>query len=226
MKKALSLIMVFMVAVMWSATGFSGQKYVSGGIGISWMNDMEATRVYDTEGERDGYELGFDSGLTLTGAFGCDYGDYRVEGELGYQSGDVITLDCVDDMSGDVTILSLMVNGYYDIALADGVELYPYAGVGVAQVSFDDLTDDSKESNDGHLSYTASEVTFAYQIGAGIGIEVSDGIMVDARYRYFATTDFTMPDDLDAFQGLALPAKEYNMNMESHSALLGMRVMF
>ncbi|WP_287373910.1 outer membrane beta-barrel protein [Prosthecochloris sp.] len=215
MKKALSLLMVFLVAVMWSAPGFSADKYVSGSIGINWMSDADLEPDFDYDYDDYDLEAGFDSGITLLGAFGCDYGDYRLEGELGYQSGDVDSLEFsgedgeYDDISGDVTILSLLVNGYYDIDLGGGFELSPTVGVGVAQVKADDV-----ELYDNAPDWSVSEVTFAYQAGIGLGIPVSDGIMLDARYRYFGTTDFTV--EFSDYQ--------FNTNMESHSALLGLRV--
>lgn len=219
MKKALSLLMVFLVAVMWSAPGFSADKYVSGSIGISWMSDADLERDFDSDYYDYDLEAGFDSGITLLGAFGCDYGDYRLEGELGYQNGDLDSIEFsgedyeYDDFSGDITILSLLVNGYYDIDLGGGFELSPTVGVGVAQVKADDV-DLSGNDNGGGYDWSASEVTFAYQAGIGLGIPVSDGIMLDARYRYFGTTDFTV--EFSDYQ--------FNTNMESHSALLGLRV--
>ena len=233
MKKALSLVMVFLVAVMWSAPGFSADKYVSGNIGMSWMSDTE---LEDIVGLTDAFdvdaELGFSSGITLLGAFGCDYGDYRLEGELGYQANDVDSfsifipdfynlgedsadLDESIDLDGDITVLSLLVNGYYDIDLGGGVELSPTVGVGVAQVSVDDVNVDMPNEvpdDFDEIGLDISETTFAYQAGIGLGIPLGGNIMLDARYRYFATTDFTM---------LAV-----NTNIESHNALLGLRVGF
>ncbi|WP_294345123.1 outer membrane beta-barrel protein [Prosthecochloris sp.] len=240
MKKAISLLAVFLVVVMWSASGFSADKYFSGNIGISWMSDTEIKNIdgpFQEFQEINDAELGFGSGLTLLGALGCDYGDYRVEGELGYQSNDVDELnahvycerqgeaDLDVELDGDVTILSLLMNGYYDIHLGGGVELSPTVGVGIAQVSMDDVrvnsatltcpNGNSSPADIGDLedgSLDVNEVTFAYQAGIGLGIPVAGNIMLDARYRYFATTDFTM-----------LAA---NTNLDSHSGLLGFRVMF
>ncbi len=211
MKKALSLIAVFLVAAMWSGTGTAADKYVSGAIGISWFNDANFDSIYDYEGE-DSESMGFGSGITLLGAFGCDYGDFRVEGELGYQQNDAETFsedggDDSSDIQGDVSVTSLLANGYYDIDLG-GVELSLGAGVGVAQVSMDDIADEGEDDG----GFNANETTFAYQLGAGLGIPVADNIMLDARYRYFATTDFTFVGSFG------------NTNIESHSALLGLRV--
>ncbi len=225
MKKALSLVMVFLVAVAFSATGYSAEKYISGSLGISWIGD------YESEESRAGSYLvneglfEFGSGFTGAVAFGCDYGDYRAEAEVGYQSGDVETFTYIFndqgmpmDFTGDVDILSIMGNGYYDIALGSDVELSLMAGAGFAQVNFDDM---GGVEDDILLSTT--EVAFAYQIGAGLAIPVSDGIMLEAKYRYFATTDFTVSDDFE-YNLNGMEDNEWVGNVDSHSALLGMRV--
>lgn len=74
--------------------------------------------------------------MNVIGAIGCDYGSFRLEAEVGYQKSDVKTAingndvegpyeHPIDeqgynfttvpwDMNGDVSVLSLMANGYYD----------------------------------------------------------------------------------------------------------------
>lgn len=217
MKKTLALLGVFLMVVMWSATAFSADKYVSGNIGIAWPEDIDIESAYDYVAPHDDVEVDFDSGITLLGAFGCDYGDYRAEGELGYQSGDLGNVmspgaahpSAVD---GDLTVISLLANGYYDIDLG-GVELYGTAGVGVARVSFEDIV---FEDVIGDAPYTEHATTFAYQIGAGLALPVADNVMVDARYRYFSTTEFTL-DDPNWFD-------RENTTVSSHSGLLGLRI--
>jgi opacity protein-like surface antigen len=214
MKKNLSLLAAFLVVGCWAAPASAADHYVSGMAGISWMNDMDSDYYYNYEGEDAGEDLGLGSGLTLLGAIGCDYGDYRLEAEVGYQKNDVKDItynyDGDDsasfDMDGDVSVLSLMANGYYDFDLG-GVELYATAGVGVAQVSMDNIGEDGDD-----YSYDASETTLAYQVGAGLATPIADNVKLDLRYRYFATTDFTVLGS--------------NMNVDSHSVLLGVRVGF
>ncbi len=220
MKKTLSLIAVFLVAAMWSGSGSAADKYVSGSIGISWFNDADFSYIYDYEGEDNTQSIEFGSGITLLGAFGCDYGDYRIEGELGYQQNDAESLtyegeNFIDgddswDLEGDISVTSLLANGYYDIDLG-GVELSLGAGVGVAQINMSDIEIDDDDYPGRSDEFDGSETALAYQLGAGLGIPVADNIMLDARYRYFATTDFTV-------------VSWGNANIESHSALLGLRV--
>ncbi|NEX12420.1 MAG: porin [Prosthecochloris sp.] len=237
MKKALSLVMVFLVAVAFSATGYSADKYVSGNIGISWMGEASFDESYDWSTYRDGMSLDNSKGVSLTGAFGCDYGDYRAEAELGYQSGDVDNMTIIeayaapgipqtDPMTGDVSVLSLMGNGYYDIDLG-GVELFLTAGAGIAQVDLDNVAEVYSNGDVDAYNWNVSEVTLAYQIGAGLALPVADNVMVEARYRYFATTDFTISNDYNANDSgqRRIDDIEYKGNIDSHSALIGLRIM-
>ncbi|KUL31407.1 outer membrane protein [Chlorobium limicola] len=231
MKKSLSLLAAFLVAGMWSAPVQAADHYVSGMAGISWMQDSEIglfniEDVFDTE-----VNLGYGSGLTLAGAIGCDYGSTRLEAEIGYQSADIKDISISDitvpdsppytipggsvDLDGDASVLSLMANGFYDIDLGGGVEFYAMAGVGVAQVDMEinDVAGVKAYLPDAvdPVAIKVTETTLAYQVGAGLAIPVSDGVMIDARYRYFATTDFDVVGVIDT-------------NVSSHSALLGLRV--
>ncbi|NTV20695.1 MAG: porin family protein [Chlorobium limicola] len=220
MKKSLSLLAAFLVAGMWSAPVQAADHYVSAMAGMSWFQDSDIEHVYADTDYKDVATVSFDSGLTAVGAIGCDYGSTRLEAEIGYQKNDVETDS--DYLSGDVQVLSLMANGFYDIDLG-GVDLYAMAGVGVAQVNVDIDGERYSYRYQEYIptNYEASEVTLAYQVGAGLAIPVGDGVMIDARYRYFATTDFTAGDDGAASW---IGSSDYNTNVSSHSALLGLRV--
>ncbi|MCF8215349.1 MAG: outer membrane beta-barrel protein [Chlorobium sp.] len=191
MKKTLTLVAAFVVAGLWSAPAQAADQYVSAFGGMSWMNEAD-----------------LDSGITGTAAIGCDYGDARLEAEMGYQNNSTDFGSDFDprmaydnEVEADVNIYSLMANGYYDIDLG-GVDLYAMAGVGVAQVAVDVF--------DG--VYKDNETTLAYQFGAGLAAPIGDGVMLDAKYRYFTTTEFDMlGDGVDG-------------QLSSHSALLGLRI--
>jgi opacity protein-like surface antigen len=220
MKKTLVLLFAgLVVAGLSAAPASAADHYVSGSVGLSWMSDISIAE--DETDEFDKINVG--SGLTLLGAIGCDYGDYRLEAEIGYQQNDIDGVNVIEEgedlvlvpaagvpAEGDVSVLSLMANGYYDIDLG-GVDLYATAGVGVAQVSFDDFRyGDDIEDDAGSLDF--SETALAWQVGAGLAVPIGTNIALDARYRYFATTDFSV--------------NGVNMNVESHNVLLGLRVGF
>jgi opacity protein-like surface antigen len=217
MKKTLVLLFAgLVVAGLSAAPASAADHYVSGSVGLSWMSDISIA-----EDEADSFDkINVESGLTLLGAIGCDYGDYRLEAEIGYQQNDIDEVNIIDEpefavtagvpSEGNVSVLSLMANGYYDIDLG-GVDLYATAGVGVAQVSFDDFRyGDAIEEDEGSLDL--SETTLAWQVGAGLAVPIASNVAIDARYRYFATTDFSINGT--------------NMNVASHNVLLGLRVGF
>jgi opacity protein-like surface antigen len=233
MKKTLSLFAVLAVAGMANAPAQAATQYVSGMGGISWMQNMKLDEVYqDTSNRSINYDLG--SGINILGAIGCDYGNYRFEAEVGYQRNNLKTgsefLNGTPntfygspvspyDMKGDVSVLSLMANGYYDLDLGSKVELYATTGVGVAQVSFLDENDVANADP----GYTGHETALAWQVGAGLAAPIADHVKLDLRYRYFATTDFTFSEGAGA---AAQSNYTYNTNVSSHSVLLGLRVDF
>jgi opacity protein-like surface antigen len=214
MKKNHFLFIAALVAGLWATPVLGADHYVSGMAGISWMNDMDS--ISDApDSLSTSYTYDFDSGIILLGAAGCDYDGYRLEAEIGYQKHELKSetylvdgeIDTVYDIDkGDISVLSLMANGYYDFDLG-GFEFYATAGIGVAQVLIDDLSyaDDDYEFN-------TSETTLAWQVGAGLAAPIADGVKIDLRYRYFATTDFT------------ISAWEEHASIASHSLLLGVRV--
>ncbi len=225
MKKTLSLSAVSLAAVMWFSSGFCSETYVSGSIGVSWFDNSQLDYIYsDADGDPLlSQTVGFDSGIALLGAYGCDYGAYRVEAELGYQRNDLTNLTVNEsgeapaeegttfDYTGKVSIASLLFNAYYDIDLG-GAELSLGAGIGVAQVDMSDIDHENDEGDDfvGISASNIHETTLAWQLGAVLGIPVADNVMLDARYRYFATTDATVDNA--------------NANLETHNVLLGLRL--
>ena len=221
MKKNLSLLVALMVSVMCSANVFAADKYVSASIGISWPNDVKIT-----EDKSDSFyvsENEFGSGVTFLGAYGNDFGDIRLETELGYQQNDLDrslefyggSLDEDTEMNGDVSIISILGNIYYDIAVSDKVEIYLTAGAGVAFVNFNDIGD---IDDDADRHYNVESTAFAYQLGAGVAIPVAENLVLDARYRYFGTEDFTIDDTAGWWNDTHVT------ELSSHSALIGLRM--
>ena len=233
MKKMLSLLVAAVLVMGWSAPSFAGNPYASANIGIAWFEDATATAVEGDEDDKDDtVGLEFDSGIALTGALGYDFGSTRLEAELGYQTNDVSTVTesnskdtNTEDGYGDVSLTTFMFNGYYDIKPMDDsdVEIFLTAGIGAAFVNVNEVGPEVYPWGgfDDDDSSTFSETTWAYQVGAGVSIPVGNGIMVDARYRYFNTADVTTRDDDDVFDNDPM-----NISFDSHSALVGLRYNF
>lgn len=127
----------------------------------------------------------------------------RLEGEVAYRSSkiDDVKLLYINTIGigleggkGDITGLSFMANAWYD--LYDGQSWSPYfgGGLGAAQVSLNDFLIVTypivpNPPTTERLLVDDKAWQFAYQVGAGLGYELKESIVVDLSYRYFATLD-------------------------------------
>ncbi len=243
MKKSLSLIAVFVVIGFASNPTQAANHYVSGMAGVSWMNNITPSESYQASSGNQAANFDLKSGINALGAVGCDYGNYRLEAEIGYQQNKLRSgVDSIDgvvqyyplegsryEMRGDVSVLSLMGNGYYDFHLGSGIDFYATAGIGVAQVSFKDMNSVHNYDpvydvlyDNPNPGYNDHATTLAYQVGAGLAFPVTHNIKLDLRYRYFATTDFSYGNDWFGTAGKT----DITTNVVSHSALIGLRVGF
>ncbi len=191
MKKIYSLLAAAVITGF-SAAPASAETYISGNVGSSWMNDT-----------KDGaYKYGLSNGLTALGAIGMREHCYRFEGEFGYQKNTVDKLygpSSTITYNGDVEVVSLLANAYWDIYTGSGVKPYLTAGVGPARVQFESVG-----------GWSEHDSVFAYQLGAGVSIPISHKVKLDARYRYFSTAEFTLNDGNQS-------------RLSSNSVLLGLR---
>ena len=98
----------------------------------------------------------------------------------------------VVDFQGNLEVetQSVMLNGYYDIDTGSKLTPYVGAGIGLAKT----------EATLTGLGYSQSvdDNTFAWQVGAGVGYNVTEKITVDAGYRYVDYGNFSNSDyDVD-----------------------------
>lgn len=210
--------------------------YVSLSGGVSMLSDSDNMGSFDgdfTTGEGTtipsgtvlpdrtavGWSTDFDTGYALSGALGRDYGYFRGELEVAYQSNGVgshadvsaggIALDAEDagvlitgspnigvsvgdlvsDGQGDVSTTYVMANALVDVEL--GGRLTPYIGGGVG-VGFVDV--DYSPSAVGIIQDKST--AFAYQAMAGVAYAVAPSVDVTLGYRYRATTDVSVEADL------------------------------
>lgn len=150
-------------------------------------------------------------GGLLEAAGGIDFHNvpFRVEGALSFlaQGIDAIQwkggpLQQVDE--GAIGVSSIMINGYVDIPTGTILEPYLFAGIGRATV-FAQLADEDVRDN-----------VAASQIGAGLGLVLTDFFILDVKFRHFATDNYTLKE------------KQYRLESEikSNQLLVGLRVRF
>jgi len=186
MKKNLLIIFVCVLAFFFSTSVYSAEGlYVSGNGGFATASDSDLT---DSTVPGVTINTEFDTGLTLGAALGYNFNRFRVEGEISYQTNDVDKIGAQGvffDATGDATALSFLINGYYDFVNRSAFTPYISAGLGFAQVEFNDLN----ISGSGFPGSSDDDTVFAYQIGIGVGYAVTEKVTIDVKYRYFGTED-------------------------------------
>lgn len=125
----------------------------------------------------------------------------RTEGEVSYQSSKFKATTPTKQFEGDVSPVALMANVYYDLDLDTFVVPYIGAGAGLA-------------------SSEGSTRKFAYQLRAGIAIQLTPRFDVYSGYRYFNSTNL-----IDAGTSFD-PSSPANTDYTSHSGELGLRYFF
>ncbi len=172
------------------------EGYVSANIGGVEMNNSDYGNYYN-----------HNSGITLLGAIGTDFKNNCIlEGEVGYQTNDNNN-DYGAHINRNISVVSFLANGYVDIPTFGVAQPYITAGIGVANVNADGLT------LPGGLPQLPSinETAFAYQLGVGVTIPLSNYVKLDARYRYFATN-------------VTVDTAFENNKFSSNSVLLGLKI--
>jgi len=193
---------------MSSAAYAADGLYGSVQLGPAWLMD---SALSDTSGLGLDGDAEFETGFATTGAVGFKLGMARVEAEISYRQSGFDTVNILGfpfSVSGDITALSGMLNGYFEMEVQEGLTPFVMAGVGMSNVSMDDVTFDGSPVPDD------DDTVFAYQVGVGAGFGLTEHVMLDLGYRYFATLDPEFADN------------EVKVEYGSHSFMLGARVFF
>ncbi len=187
MKKTILLAVCCVTMLSLSTMSYSAEgPYVSGNLGLTIPSDSNMT---DSTLPGITIDVKSDTGLALGAAAGYDFGNnIRVEGEVAYQKNDVDKASMLGidfGLTGNISSLAFLLNGYYDFANDTAFTPFVSAGLGVAKVKANDLN----VAGLGIPSANADDTVFAYQVGAGVGYAVNKKVSVDVTYRYFATSN-------------------------------------
>ena len=120
----------------------------------------------------------YDFGYTFGGAVGYDFGDFRVDVEVGYLSvgGDLTLAGVKDDKADNLTlaVVAGTANAWYDIDT--GTPFTPYVGAGAGGANVSATIKDTPE-------YKGTGWAFAYLGGAGVTYAITPQIEIDLGYR-------------------------------------------
>jgi len=185
MKKHILTIIGCTMLISFASISHSAEGlYVSGNIGAAMPVDSDSTApgVLLT--------IESDTGIALGVALGYDFGNnFRTELEYAYQQNDLSTTTLngvitAPVTSGDTTSHAGLLNGYYDFNNNSVFTPFISGGVGFATIDISNIVTGGVTT-----AAAVSDTVFAYQVGAGVSLAVSDALSIDLTYRYFATAD-------------------------------------
>ena len=185
MRKFLVFGIPLLLAGFASPSANAVENYVSVNGGLGLMSNSTVGVDYVSNSDTDiSLDESWGTGSTVGAAYGLVIEPFRTELAVGYQNNkldDIVGRGLSDDQHGDVSVLSMMVNGYYDFDIA-AFQPYVTCGIGYARVGMDYYEQGYQAVND-------IKSAFAYHFGAGVGVPITKCLTFDVGYRYFATTD-------------------------------------
>ncbi len=106
----------------------------------------------------------------------------------------------------DISSVSGMVNGYFDIAgVVPGrlgmLQPYVMAGIGLAHNDMGDISTTRPSNNAAETITGGGNLSFAWALGVGTGIDLGKGFVVDVGYKYIDLGDFSSDAGNTACQG-------------------------
>ena len=196
---------------------------------------------------RASVDTGFKTGFVVGGNWGVDWGTFRTELELAYrsnQSGKTAHLmtaysvngyafdgptyytrtnDAIVPASLRLSAYSLMANAWYDFHDILPYKITPYIGGGIGGALV--KISGHLSAFDGHDVLTdfklnaKNSFVFAYQVGAGFSVPVSEDLKLFLDYRYFRADGAQLK-----LSPALLVGGRVKGDFNSHSVLLGLRI--
>lgn len=173
-----ALVVVLLLAVS-ATSALAAGPYVGAAGGVSMVHDSDIS-----EPGLSG-TVEYDTGFGFNVSAGYNFDPVRVEFEFGYKNADVDKIEAfgfgVPVDGADLTVMSYMVNGFYDIKTNSAVTPYIGAGIGMINGELDDN------------GYTSDDTVFGYQLIVGAAYNVNKNFALDLSYRFQgAADDFSM----------------------------------
>lgn len=175
-----ALLLLIVVSPAHSANGL----YVGANLGLALARDA------DVQDSSPKITFKADPGYALGAAVGYGFDYVRGEAEVSFQKNNLNKVGVAGigeiGISGDVSNLAFLLNGYFDIKTGTALTPYISAGIGVDRVEISAI---NVPSYGALTSKSYSDTVFAYQVGAGVGFAVTEKVTIDLKYRYFGTSD-------------------------------------
>jgi opacity protein-like surface antigen len=243
-RKALMLSTAAIALTMTAPSAHAASTYVSLFGGGSILNNPGLKGVARTHSttyqfqSTTSVDTKFKTGYVLGGNWGVDWGTFRTELELAFHqnksnsTAHVVTqymlgyvtaggypytmasMDAQVPASLTLHAYSLMANAWYDfhdLDLPGGLTPYIGGGIGGAQVQMSGRLNSIK-------LYEKNQFVFAWQVGAGASVPLTDSLKLFVDYRYFAADGAKLRIE-PGFHGSIVRA-----DFDGHNVLVGLRL--
>jgi opacity protein-like surface antigen len=220
------ILATLLIPSLSQATSPNPGSYLSGFIGVTIPKDsiVSTDDFFTGNSFTDRVELYPGLNLGVTG--GYDFGYLRMEGELSYKYAEI--KDVVDqadnyrfrNVDGNLGALAVMFNSFVDLHSNSPFTPYFGGGIGFATLYLSDTfgTDTRGSTLKRSLLYAEDyDSVFAYQVGAGVEIDLNPALSLDLGYRYFGTSTARFDNSVD---------QTTRLKFESHNATVGLRMKF
>lgn len=206
MKRIIIISCCVMITLFCSQTVSAEERYGSLRLGVAIPGNSD---IIDGSDPATRVVAKFKKGMFVSTALGWEFNYFRLEGEFLYQSNDFESASIAGietTISGDISSLALLFNGYFDYKNSTDFTPYLYAGLGASMMSLSALG-----LPDVGLGPVSDEhVVAAYQLGGGLTYKMDENISLNLNYRYFVPSD---PD----FNNI-------ETEFASHNISLGLRI--
>lgn len=169
----------------------------------------------DNEFEGGGsLESEFDTGFVVGGTAGVAIStvfDVRIELDLNYRRHAVDEIGGTSDVDGTANAFGALSNYWIDVKNRTPFTPYLGGGIGLAVIDLDDV------EQAGADAFDDKDVVFAWQLGGGIGWDLSKRVTLGLDYRWFATTDPELENAADA---------DFDSEYSSHNLIASLRYIF
>ena len=196
---AIALMSGLLVAAPALAAGPNSPWYVTGFAGYTQPDDYHFDFINNTTGARFPYKASLDDGYSVGAAAGYRINEYfRAEGEYAYSNTDFgnsyrSPTFIGQNPNGDVTIQTLMANVWLGTKLG---AVKPYIGGGIGYGWVDG---NLKVTNGAGNQLGGDDSGFAYQLGAGLGFQLTNNLDLDLGYRWKKVNDIKLKSKINGF---------------------------
>jgi outer membrane autotransporter protein len=198
--KKVSVVLAIAAFVALSGSAYAAVNPYVGISGGAMLSDDN--KLNGSTGESSHVSL--KTGYSVNGVFGISVPvtsdcSIRPEVEFGYKAADVDEFKfqgLKSDLKGDTSVLSGMVNVYFDINTGTAVTPYVGGGLGVANVNVSNVNFASGVP----VLNKSDDTVFAYQGGVGAKFSASKHVSLDLGYRYFVSDEVRLGSYKSDFQ--------------------------